>query len=149
VGGLLGALHGFQLIPDGIKGRVLLFDCMRQFNNNRRPEEYSVFRVWPYFLNMVPAHGPANTPIVPAKEVRVMKLGHDEDRTGVGVNVGASVSADQSNIQAVIRKFAERAHRTDMDSNVDVLDWIERTQQQHMDAILYLEKLKRVVSGGK
>jgi ADP-ribosylglycohydrolase len=148
VGGLLGALHGFQLIPDGIKGRVLMFDCMRQFNNNRRPEEYSVFRVWPYFLNMVPAHGPAaNTPIVPAKEVRVMKLGHEGDTS---VSAGTSVNAaDQDNIEAVIRKFAERAHRTDMDSNVDVLDWIERTQQQHMDAILYLEKLKRVVSGGK
>jgi hypothetical protein len=125
-----------------------MFDCMRQFNNNRRPEEYSVFRVWPYFLNMVPAHGPAaNTPIVPAKEVRVMKLGHEGDTS---VSAGTSVNAaDQDNIEAVIRKFAERAHRTDMDSNVDVLDWIERTQQQHMDAILYLEKLKRVVSGGK
>jgi hypothetical protein len=129
---------------------MLLFDCMRQFNNNRRPEEYSVFRVWPYFLNMVPAHGATNTPIVPAKEVRVTKLGHNEDRTSAGANVGISVNpADQDSIQAVIRKFAERAHRTDMDSNVDVLDWIERTQKQHMDAILYLEKLKRVVSSGK
>lgn len=142
VGGLLGALHGFQLIPDGIKGRMLLFDCMRQFNNNRRPEEYSVFRVWPYFLNMVPAHGATNTPIVPAKEVRVTKLGHGE-----GASSGSDPSPLGEDMTSLMSMFTERMHVTTPD--LPSLDWIERTQKQHMDVILLLEKLKRVVSSGK
>ena len=52
-------------------------------------------------------------------------------------------------VQAVIRKFQERSElgikkygvtldRTDLKP----LDWIQHAQEEHMDAILYLEKLK-------
>lgn len=53
-------------------------------------------------------------------------------------------------VQAVIEKFTMRAEfgkkkygmtldRTDL----SVLDWITHAQEEHMDAILYLEKLKQ------
>lgn len=63
------------------------------------------------------------------------------------------ISGLDSVVTAVIAKFAERAKvgkekygvtldRTDL----GVLDWIQHAQEEHMDAILYLEKLKRVLS---
>lgn len=51
---------------------------------------------------------------------------------------------------AIISKFVERAemgkkkYGTDLDrDDLKVLDWIQHYQEEHMDAILYLEKLKR------
>jgi hypothetical protein len=57
-------------------------------------------------------------------------------------------------VNAIIGKFEERArfgkakYGTDLDrTDLGVLDWIQHAQEEHMDAILYLEKLKRVVGG--
>lgn len=63
------------------------------------------------------------------------------------------ISGLDSVVTAVIAKFAQRAKigkekygvtldRTDL----GVLDWIQHAQEEHMDAILYLEKLKRVIT---
>lgn len=53
-------------------------------------------------------------------------------------------------VTAVIAKFEERAkfgkakYGTDLDrTDLTVLQWIQHAQEEHMDAILYLEKLKR------
>ena len=57
-------------------------------------------------------------------------------------------------VQAVIRKFQERSDvgvkkygvtldRTDL----KVLDWIQHAQEELMDGILYLEKLKTTLGG--
>ena len=50
---------------------------------------------------------------------------------------------------AVIQKFQQRAefgqkkYGTNLDrKDLSVLDWIQHAQEEHMDAILYLEKLK-------
>ncbi len=55
-------------------------------------------------------------------------------------------------VRAVIDKFVARAsfgkkkYGVDLDrTDLGVLDWIQHAQEEHMDAILYLEKLKRVV----
>lgn len=55
-------------------------------------------------------------------------------------------------VRAVIEKFVERSrvgkakYGTDLDrEDLGVLDWIQHAQEEHMDAILYLEKLKRTV----
>ncbi len=64
------------------------------------------------------------------------------------------ISGLDSVVTAVIAKFAARAKvgkekygvtldRTDL----SVLDWIQHAQEEHMDAILYLEKLKRTLIG--
>ncbi len=52
-------------------------------------------------------------------------------------------------VRAVIEKFLDRAkvgkakYGTDLDrTDLSVLDWIQHAQEEHMDAILYLEKLK-------
>ena len=53
-------------------------------------------------------------------------------------------------VQSIIDKFTERAKKgkekygvtLDRD-DLETLDWIEHAQDEHMDAILYLEKLKQ------
>jgi hypothetical protein len=54
-------------------------------------------------------------------------------------------------VRAVIDKFLARAafgkkkYGTDLDrTDLGVVDWIQHAQEEHMDAILYLEKLKQV-----
>lgn len=62
---------------------------------------------------------------------------------------------NDSVVRAVIEKFAQRSRvgkekygvtldRTDLKT----LDWIVHTQEELMDAILYLERLKRDVTNG-
>lgn len=53
-------------------------------------------------------------------------------------------------VQAVLDRFVERSvmgkkkYGTDLDrQDLSVLEWIQHAQEEHMDAILYLEKLKR------
>lgn len=57
-------------------------------------------------------------------------------------------------VQTVIQKFVERSvkgkekYGTDLDrTDLSVLDWIQHAQEEHMDAILYLEKLKQSLFG--
>lgn len=54
-------------------------------------------------------------------------------------------------VRAVIDSFKARAaigkakYGTDLDrKDLSVLDWIQHAQEEHMDAILYLEKLKQM-----
>ena len=56
-------------------------------------------------------------------------------------------------VSAIIQKFQERAaagkkkYGTDLDrTDLSVLEWIQHAQEEHMDAILYLEKLKKELS---
>jgi hypothetical protein len=53
-------------------------------------------------------------------------------------------------VKAVIERFETRAdmglkkYGTDLDRNdLTFLEWLEHAQQEHMDAILYLEKAKQ------
>lgn len=61
---------------------------------------------------------------------------------------------DITNLDSVVRtilfKFKDRAdfgkkkYGTDLDrTDLSVLEWINHAQEEHMDAILYLEKLKK------
>ena len=57
-------------------------------------------------------------------------------------------------VTAVIQKFKERAeagkkkYGTDLDrTDLSILEWIQHAQEEHMDAILYLEKLKKEIGG--
>ena len=56
-------------------------------------------------------------------------------------------------VSAVIEKFKSRAavgkakYGTDLDrKDLSILEWIQHAQEEHMDAILYLEKLKKELS---
>ena len=55
-------------------------------------------------------------------------------------------------VRAVLQKFMDRAsfgkakYGTDLDrQDLGVLDWIQHAQEEQMDAILYLEKLKQTL----
>ena len=54
-------------------------------------------------------------------------------------------------VLSIIDKFMDRARKgkrkygVDLDrTDLSLLEWIEHAQQEHMDAILYLEKIKQV-----
>ncbi len=62
------------------------------------------------------------------------------------------MEALDSVVRAVIQQFMDRAsfgkkkYGTDLDrTDLSTLDWIQHAQEEHMDAILYLEKLKQVL----
>jgi hypothetical protein len=52
-------------------------------------------------------------------------------------------------VASIIKQFEERSvkgkekYGTDLDrTDLSLVDWIEHAKQEHMDAILYLEKIK-------
>jgi hypothetical protein len=64
-------------------------------------------------------------------------------------------AVDDSIVTAVMEKFAarsllgQRKYGTTLDRNdLSFLDWIQHSQEELMDAILYLEKMKKVLGGG-
>jgi len=64
------------------------------------------------------------------------------------------IEKTDSIVDSVIDQFVKRAkfgkekYNTDLDrTDLGLLDWIEHAKQEHMDAILYLEKIERVIKG--
>ena len=65
-----------------------------------------------------------------------------------------TIEQTDSVVDSIIDQFVERAkfgkekYNTDLDrEDLGLLDWIEHAKQEHMDAILYLEKIERVIKG--
>jgi hypothetical protein len=59
-------------------------------------------------------------------------------------------------VYSIIQQFKERSrigmmkYGTNLDrTDLNVVDWIQHAQEEHMDAILYLEKLKQEVQKKK
>jgi hypothetical protein len=55
-------------------------------------------------------------------------------------------------VTSIIKQFEERSikgkekYGTDLDrTDLSLLEWIEHAKQEHMDAILYLEKIKHEI----
>jgi hypothetical protein len=70
------------------------------------------------------------------------------------VNKKRKIEQTDSIVDSVIDQFVERAkfgkekYNTDLDrEDLGLLDWIEHAKQEHMDAILYLEKIERTIKG--
>jgi hypothetical protein len=64
--------------------------------------------------------------------------------------MSSSSAPYDSIVRSVIKKFEERAafglkkYGTNLDRNdLSIFEWINHAQEEHMDAILYLEKLKQ------
>jgi len=64
------------------------------------------------------------------------------------------IEKTDSIVDSVIDQFVKRAkfgkekYNTDLDrTDLGILDWIEHAKQEHMDAILYLEKIERTIKG--
>lgn len=67
-----------------------------------------------------------------------------------------SILKTDSIVDSIIDQFVDRAqfgktkYNTDLDrDDLSVPDWIEHAQQELMDGILYLEKLKKILGGRK
>ena len=67
--------------------------------------------------------------------------------------MSSSSAPYDSIVRSVIEKFEERAafglkkYGTNLDRNdLSICEWINHAQEEHMDAILYLEKLKQELS---
>jgi hypothetical protein len=63
-----------------------------------------------------------------------------------------TIRKTDSIVDSIIDQFVTRAafgkekYNTDLDrEDLSLLEWIEHAKQEHMDAILYLEKLKKTV----
>jgi hypothetical protein len=63
-----------------------------------------------------------------------------------------TIKKTDSIVDSIIDQFVERAafgkakYNTDLDrEDLSILEWIEHAKQEHMDAILYLEKLRTIV----
>lgn len=59
-------------------------------------------------------------------------------------------------VDSIVDKFIDRAsmgkekYGTDLDrQDLNILEWIEHAQQEMMDGILYLEKIKQTLGGRK
>lgn len=64
------------------------------------------------------------------------------------------IGVDDSIVRSVLDKFISRhlegkkKYGTTLDrTDLSVLAWIRHAQEEHMDAILYLEKLKQMMGG--
>jgi hypothetical protein len=63
-----------------------------------------------------------------------------------------TIKKTDSIVDSIIDQFVTRAsfgkekYNTDLDrEDLSILEWIEHAKQEHMDAILYLEKLKKTI----
>ena len=66
-------------------------------------------------------------------------------------NLNISTQNTDSVVFSIIKQFKQRAdfgmkkYGTNLDrTDLSVLEWIQHAQEEHMDAILYLEKLKQL-----
>lgn len=66
------------------------------------------------------------------------------------------IEKTDSVVDSIIDQFISRAqfgkakYKTDLDrEDLSILEWINHAQQEAMDQILYLEKLKKIFSGKK
>jgi hypothetical protein len=65
-----------------------------------------------------------------------------------------TIESVDSIVRSVVQAFLQRAavgkqkYGTTLDrTDLSVLEWIQHAQEEHMDAILYLEKLKQILGG--
>lgn len=79
-------------------------------------------------------------------------LREGEDCTNTPEETTRRINKTDSIVDSVIDQFITRAtfgkekYGTDLDrEDLSVLDWIEHAKQEHMDAILYLEKLEKIL----
>jgi hypothetical protein len=90
---------------------------------------------------------------------RVQQQPDTQPLSDMHLNVDIESKQTDDNIQldsvvtSIINKFKNRAifgfkkYGTNLDRNdLSVIEWIQHAQEEHMDAILYLEKLKQEIT---
>lgn len=81
------------------------------------------------------------------KDIEVVSYDKENSRT---------VLKADSIVDSIVDKFIDRSrvgkkkYGTDLDrSDLSLEEWIEHALEEHMDAILYLQKIKSVIGGSK
>ena len=150
VGGLLGALHGYGLIPDHLKKRVLTFDCTKPVGlNHRRPHTYSVGRCFPLVEHMAPFQEPVAAPV---RTVRVVKMeaqaeapSKEEtfevlDEHARRPRTAKHVEELRTVMHAVVEEIAAI---WESGWTVDPKDWLTKGKERHIEGILSLINIER------
>ena len=79
--------------------------------------------------------------------MEIKEFHYVEDENGQLVQLDSIVSSviNQFTTRSLMghKKYGVNLDRTDL----DLVEWIEHAKQEHMDAILYLEKIKQIISG--
>jgi len=72
------------------------------------------------------------------------------------IDIGKTMLTKDSVVNSVISQFAERSriglekYGTTLDrTDLSLLDWVQHAQEEMMDGILYLEKIKRMIIDSK
>jgi hypothetical protein len=72
------------------------------------------------------------------------------------IDIGKTMLTKDSVVNSVISQFAERSriglekYGTTLDrTDLSLLDWVQHAQEEMMDGILYLEKIKRMIIESK
>lgn len=81
------------------------------------------------------------------KDIEIISYDKDNSRT---------ILKTDSIVDSIVDKFIDRSrfgknkYRTDLDrTDLSLEEWIEHALEEHMDAILYLQKIKSVIGGSK
>lgn len=87
-----------------------------------------------------------------ARGKSILPIGLNDFYTEDGERLVVTKRETDSVVMSVLSKFVERSkfgkkkYGTDLDrQDLSVLEWIVHAQEEHMDAILYLEKLKQEI----
>ena len=78
------------------------------------------------------------------------------DQSVPTIDIGKTMLTKDSVVNSVISQFAERSriglekYGTTLDrTDLSLLDWVQHAQEEMMDGILYLEKIKRMIIESK
>jgi hypothetical protein len=95
------------------------------------------------------------SPAFYSKEYEAAKVAYESTKAKYETNQKTrTIAKTDSIVDSVIDKFVSRAkfgknkYGTDLDrQDLSVVEWLDHAIEEHMDAILYLNKLKEIIVG--
>jgi len=85
-----------------------------------------------------------------------MTANKDLGRTGWGTRQTRAIEQTDTIVDSIIDQFVRRArmgkqkYNTDLDrEDLSLVEWLDHAIEEHMDAILYLQKIRKTIGGKK
>lgn len=85
-----------------------------------------------------------------------MTANKDLGRTGWGNRQTRTIEQTDTIVDSIIDQFVRRArmgkqkYNTDLDrEDLSLVEWLDHAIEEHMDAILYLQKIRKTIGGKK
>lgn len=85
-----------------------------------------------------------------------MTANKDLGRTGWGNRQIRTIEQTDTIVDSIIDQFVRRArmgkqkYNTDLDrEDLSLVEWLDHAIEEHMDAILYLQKIRKTIGGKK